>query len=1069
MASAAAALKGILNETVGPMAVLTAGALAFVKYTAGAALNAEKMAAALRASAQARGLETQFKIIMGSAEMARKKVAELSKEAARSPFSFAALGKAAINLQVLSNGAYASSRALKQVQDVAIATGAPVDAVAAAMGDLVGSLNRGGDGASNAASQLAAMGAISQATAQKVDALAKAGAPAGEAMRLVEADTVRASGAAAEFSNTLQGLQQQLENLQNKSDTKIGAMFEGGAEAGARAAIGFQKFNSAVQESAAGPWAVIIAAFQGIKEAIGNFLGSISEIGAVQGVMKALGAASVAVFGVLAASAIQAALWVGGLAVKIIAATKAVQGMSAAMTVWRGLMTTAGATTLVAAAGLLYFAGLAYEAAKAVDALSQALDKQNKSGKATASNLRRQGASIVSSEDRQAALTEADTQLNSARQEAADARRAKVEADKKVSELGMGNTAITKDRVKAEAEMAGSRVIMADANVGRLQMERDRIAGTKSGMDKQQDARARRRMELEKQIKEDAYASAQSAANPKAQEAMASADYGRAKKRRAKADEDSKVTFAERQALNDATGKVSSAEPDAEKTRKGIEGIKAVTATTDAAKLSKAVALRETLKAQLADVEANSPLLSNGTPEEKRMNAEKRAVVQSQIAAIGGMDEISGTRIQGLQQQRDFAVANEDPNNARADEEAARNRVQTAKEAVAAEAALLAAKQRTLTLESALAGVADDGASAEGKAVAESNNRAQALKKALAAAIALEAAQANYAANPNDEAARQNVEKASVNAAGAGTEGRSVSVLQNAVSTEQQIKEANVQQARIQQAAAQARLAAAQRQLNMEKQMAQLNVERLDANLNGGNAPGPSKTSAGIQDNAASSKIAAEQQALAAAKLKEAAEAAVVASPNDPAAKAALEQANQGAEAAGVGGRSASTVQADLNSAVAGDVERRAGNSDSALNEVKSAMIASLRAQEKFGSNPEASRNQANAMEDTLNKANRTKELGSVIADPKMASQLASAQVDMERAASNMAEMGQPQVSEMASVGGSAGWGGLVASPIEELKKMSASNREIKTILDTMSARDAEALGVYKSAMSSIK
>ena len=100
MANAAAALKGILNETIGPMGVLTVGALALVKYTAGAALNAEKMAAALRASGQAKGLESQFKIIMGSADAARKKVAELSREAQRSPFSFQALGKAALNLQV---------------------------------------------------------------------------------------------------------------------------------------------------------------------------------------------------------------------------------------------------------------------------------------------------------------------------------------------------------------------------------------------------------------------------------------------------------------------------------------------------------------------------------------------------------------------------------------------------------------------------------------------------------------------------------------------------------------------------------------------------------------------------------------------------------------------------------------------------------------------------------------------------------------------------------------------------------------------------------------------------------
>ena len=368
MANAASALKGVLNETIGPMAVLTAGALAFVKYTAGAALNAEKMAAALRASGQAKGLENQFKVIMGSADAARKKVAELSKEAQRSPFSFQALGKAALNLQVLSNGAFASARALRQVQDVAVATGAPVDAVASAMADLVGSMKRGGDGAGAAAAQLAAMGAISQAAAQKVADLAAQGAPVGEAMRVVESETSKASGAAAELASTIDGLQAQLENLQTASDVKIGGMFEEGAKAGARAAIGFQKFNNAFRETAAGPWSAIMGGLNMVKEAIGSFLGSLADTGAARAFFDILAQLSVAVLIPMAAGLASVAKMLGGFAMAALRATGAIKGLVAVGGAFGRLMTVGSAATLAAATALVHLATKAYEAQAAIKA-----------------------------------------------------------------------------------------------------------------------------------------------------------------------------------------------------------------------------------------------------------------------------------------------------------------------------------------------------------------------------------------------------------------------------------------------------------------------------------------------------------------------------------------------------------------------------------------------------------------------------------------------------------------------------------------------------------------------------
>ena len=63
------------------------------------------------------------------------------------------MAEASKNLQVLTNGALNSEKALKKVQDVAAATGAPVDTMATAVADLYNAL-KSGDGVEAASGQL---------------------------------------------------------------------------------------------------------------------------------------------------------------------------------------------------------------------------------------------------------------------------------------------------------------------------------------------------------------------------------------------------------------------------------------------------------------------------------------------------------------------------------------------------------------------------------------------------------------------------------------------------------------------------------------------------------------------------------------------------------------------------------------------------------------------------------------------------------------------------------------------------------------------------------------------------
>ena len=1154
MASAAQALKGILNDTVGPMAALTAGALAFVKYTAGAALNAEKMAAALRASAEAKGLESQFKAIMGSADAARKKVAELSKEAAKSPFSFQALGKAALNLQVLSNGAFASSRALKQVQDIAVATGTPIDAVAAAMGELVGSMKRGGAGAGEAAAQLAAMGAISQAAAQKVADLAAQGAPAGEAMRLVESETSKAKGAAADLASTISGLTQQMENLQTASDAKIGAMFEEGEKAGLRAAMGFQKFGNAVAEVAAAPWASILGSINSVKEAAGNALASMVTTNPEQSVkvamevtgtenvdelrelldgtddkkiavaLEATGLESVqqlrdaldgvgqpaegvktavtAMYAVAGAILLKLAKDAFGLAAALVnmvggwaAVGKATGGAAATLARWAGLASVGQAAGLALAAGFLYVAQNALSAARAIEEMNAALEKQMGESYETQSKFRGKAASVRTSDDRRGALQEIDTEIEAKQKDLRDKQAAAAAAREKSDtmqqrwegaiangDLGGLTLAGTRTQAAAAAQAAEAAAGIAQTDVMGLQAQRARIAANVDstgrsrgplGLGREQDQKARERMDLEKQIRDDAYASAQGAADPVMQAKMARAELRRAEERSKKAEEASKVNPEERAALEDATAKVAPGEANAEKLRQGIEGIKGVKATTESSKLSRDIAVRDTLARQRQEIETQSG--QNLTVEQRSALDKRRQVVDEQVAALGGNKEISGGRIQELERQRDFAVTKEDSNSAAAATEAARNQAQAGNEAEAAQKSLIAAKQKTLALENQLAGIADDGANAEAKVTAESENRAGALRKALAAAQALEAAQAKFAqaresgtAEQQDKA-RTEVDKASVAAAAAGTEGRGVAEIQSALQIEQQILQANLNQAKITQAAAQARVEAAQRQLNTERMMAQMNIESAEANVKNTD-PKQSKTAAAIKSEAADAEIAALDRKLAAAKEREAAEKAVADEMKGGGTASVesvrrLEEANRAAAQAGVGSQTSADIQTERDRAGVSKADQEAQRIDAAQTEAERVKLANLRAQEAYGSNPQAAKKEADALEDNMAKEARTKELGKVFKDPAIAAQMADLEVQQSRASSNIAEMGQPRMSEMASVGGSAGWGGLVSDPTKEIKKLQEINNKINAVLDKINTTATEGLNASKAAI----
>jgi len=162
-----------------------------------------------------------FKTLLGNAEAASRRMAELAKFAAQTPFELPEIVQASKVLQSLTNGALASGDGLRLVGDAAAATGRPLEEVAMWVGRLYAGL-QSGTPVGEATLRLIEMGLISGTTARKLNDLAESGQGAGEAMTILRDTFGRLGGAMADQSQTFSGLLSTLRDTFNMALADIG-------------------------------------------------------------------------------------------------------------------------------------------------------------------------------------------------------------------------------------------------------------------------------------------------------------------------------------------------------------------------------------------------------------------------------------------------------------------------------------------------------------------------------------------------------------------------------------------------------------------------------------------------------------------------------------------------------------------------------------------------------------------------------------------------------------------------------------------------------------------------------
>jgi len=173
------------------------------------------------AAAQMETLETAFIPLLGSADAAQKRIEELAKFAASTPFELPEIAKASRTLETLTRGALATGDGLRLVGDIAAGTNQPFEEVATTIGRLYDGLQSGRP-VGEAMQRLQELGAVSGETRTQIEELSKAGKNT-EAWLVAEEALNRFNGSMKLQSGTWTGLLSTLSDSITNAYAKFGA------------------------------------------------------------------------------------------------------------------------------------------------------------------------------------------------------------------------------------------------------------------------------------------------------------------------------------------------------------------------------------------------------------------------------------------------------------------------------------------------------------------------------------------------------------------------------------------------------------------------------------------------------------------------------------------------------------------------------------------------------------------------------------------------------------------------------------------------------------------------------
>jgi uncharacterized protein YjbJ (UPF0337 family) len=262
--AAGGVLKKMASDLLSPLGLAAGLALGLAVGLYKAVTNSQLLADALGEAANREVYSGQFKALLGDTAAAEKRLKSLAAFAQGSPFRFDDVADASKRLQILTRGALTGTGAMKMVADAAAVAGVSMADSAAVIGGAWEDIFSG-RGAGNAIDQLKQLGMVSTATADKLKLMEMRGLKGKGMWSAISAELAKNKGMADALAQSVQGLNNQLDNTRGEQLSSIGAMFAKGQKDGIRAAIvAWKEFGPVLKE--------ILAPFAAIFNAINSFI-----------------------------------------------------------------------------------------------------------------------------------------------------------------------------------------------------------------------------------------------------------------------------------------------------------------------------------------------------------------------------------------------------------------------------------------------------------------------------------------------------------------------------------------------------------------------------------------------------------------------------------------------------------------------------------------------------------------------------------------------------------------------------------------------------------------------------
>ena len=266
--AASNALKGaVLDKLLGPTALFAGGLIGVLRTVKSIVEQSGILERGLKNIASLQQVEGKFEVLLKSADAANKRIRDLYKFTADSPFKFGDVAEANRILETLTKGALSGGRGMQMVGDVAAATGQSMSETAERVGKLYNAL-RSGRSLDKVLFQMQMTGMATDDMAAKLELAQAAGQSFEASWAMVESALKTSSGGMKAQASDLETLRTKAELAGQEMETAFGQPFVEAQTAAIKATIAATKNLTPVLQQMGSDLAPFLTFFGTVKSQI---------------------------------------------------------------------------------------------------------------------------------------------------------------------------------------------------------------------------------------------------------------------------------------------------------------------------------------------------------------------------------------------------------------------------------------------------------------------------------------------------------------------------------------------------------------------------------------------------------------------------------------------------------------------------------------------------------------------------------------------------------------------------------------------------------------------------------